>query len=78
VGFPPHPRGWLSIVVYQLVNDSFRDFSRVMANSASRCLLSSPPSLNKNSRATGISMIFRQPGCLKETLWAFRPILTDG
>jgi hypothetical protein len=23
-------------------------------------------------------MIFRQPGCLDETLWAFRPILADG
>jgi hypothetical protein len=23
-------------------------------------------------------MIFRHPGCLRETLWAFRPTLADG
>ena len=25
-----------------------------------------------------ILVIFRQPGCLKETLWAFRPTLASG
>jgi len=30
------------------------------------------PGLNINM------VIFRQPGCLRETLWAFRPILADG
>ncbi len=29
-------------------------------------------------RDAKISMIFRHPGCLRETLWAFRPTLADG
>jgi hypothetical protein len=33
---------------------------------------------DKKKRVAEIMVIFRQPGCLGETLWAFRPTLAGG
>jgi hypothetical protein len=65
LGFPPHPRGWFSIIVYQ-VNVNVIDYSPVK----------SPPFLEikKPGRRVDISaarLSQRDP-------WAFRPILADG
>jgi hypothetical protein len=58
MGFPPHPRGWFSIIDYRL---GYGDEFYVLFPGRHS-------DWAQKSRGLNIGMIFRRPGCLDETL----------
>jgi len=78
VGFPPHPRGWFSIIVYHYllygafrlaINRSVKIIPLPDATTGSWWITSQNGILNtKKPGPVIVFAIFRRPGCLKETL----------